>query len=246
MGKKYFTLSFDDGLEQDKRIIQLMKEFGLKGTFNLNSGLFGTRGEVKGIGKFFFQDCEEGVKHGKLFSYVPHNRIPENEIVEVYQDMEIASHSYRHEPLGRIGTAEMRESIDLDIQALERMIGRKIMGHAYANGSTSETVQSYLKEKGILYARGVLPSNKFDFPENRMNLRPTCSCLSKNALALIEKFKAARADDDNLLLYMWGHAYEFDYKCENGGWDYAKRLFDAIAGKDDIVYCTNAEAFIYT
>ena len=46
MGKKYFTLSFDDGLEQDKRIIALMKQYGLKGTFNLNSGLFGQRGEA--------------------------------------------------------------------------------------------------------------------------------------------------------------------------------------------------------
>ena len=50
MGKKYFTLSFDDGLEQDKRVIRLMKQYGLKGTFNLNAGLFGARGEVKGIG----------------------------------------------------------------------------------------------------------------------------------------------------------------------------------------------------
>ena len=43
MGKKYFTLSFDDGLEQDKRVIRLMRQYGLKGTFNLNAGLFGTR-----------------------------------------------------------------------------------------------------------------------------------------------------------------------------------------------------------
>ena len=34
MGKKYFTLSFDDGLEQDKRVIRLMRQYGLKGTFN--------------------------------------------------------------------------------------------------------------------------------------------------------------------------------------------------------------------
>ena len=37
MGKKYFTLSFDDGLEQDKRVIRLMRQYGLKGTFNLNA-----------------------------------------------------------------------------------------------------------------------------------------------------------------------------------------------------------------
>ena len=52
MGKKYFTLSFDDGLEQDKRVLELMKKYGLKGTFNLNSGMFGLQGVVKGIGTF--------------------------------------------------------------------------------------------------------------------------------------------------------------------------------------------------
>ncbi len=55
MGKKYFTLSFDDGLEQDKRVIRLMRQYGLKGTFNLNAGLFGTRGEVKGLGPSLFR-----------------------------------------------------------------------------------------------------------------------------------------------------------------------------------------------
>ena len=44
MWKKYFTLSFDDGLEQDKKVLALMKKYGLKGTFNLNSGMFGLQG----------------------------------------------------------------------------------------------------------------------------------------------------------------------------------------------------------
>lgn len=39
MAKKYFTLSFDDGLEQEKRLLCLMRKYGLKGTFNLNAGL---------------------------------------------------------------------------------------------------------------------------------------------------------------------------------------------------------------
>ncbi len=48
MGKKYFTLSFDDGLEQDKKVLALMKKYGLKGTFNLNSGMFWTAGRSEG------------------------------------------------------------------------------------------------------------------------------------------------------------------------------------------------------
>ncbi len=36
---KALTLSYDDGVEQDKRLVSLMAEHGIKGTFNINSGL---------------------------------------------------------------------------------------------------------------------------------------------------------------------------------------------------------------
>lgn len=35
---KAVTLSYDDGVRQDKRLIAIMKKYGLKGTFNLNGG----------------------------------------------------------------------------------------------------------------------------------------------------------------------------------------------------------------
>ena len=38
---KAFTMSYDDGVVQDKRLIELMKANGIKGTFNLNSAAFG-------------------------------------------------------------------------------------------------------------------------------------------------------------------------------------------------------------
>jgi hypothetical protein len=34
---KAFTFSFDDGVLQDIRAIEIMNKYGLKGTFNLNS-----------------------------------------------------------------------------------------------------------------------------------------------------------------------------------------------------------------
>ena len=39
--KKAFTLSYDDGVIFDKRLIEIFNENGLKATFNLNSGHFG-------------------------------------------------------------------------------------------------------------------------------------------------------------------------------------------------------------
>jgi len=34
------TLSYDDGVKQDQRIIALLKSHGMKGTFNINGNLF--------------------------------------------------------------------------------------------------------------------------------------------------------------------------------------------------------------
>lgn len=36
--RKAFTLGYDDGPRQDARLIGLMEQYGISGTFNLNSG----------------------------------------------------------------------------------------------------------------------------------------------------------------------------------------------------------------
>ena len=37
--KKAFNVTYDDGVLQDIRFVELLNKYGLKGTFNLNSGL---------------------------------------------------------------------------------------------------------------------------------------------------------------------------------------------------------------
>lgn len=37
--KKALTLSYDDGITQDKRLVSIFNKYGLKATFNLNSGI---------------------------------------------------------------------------------------------------------------------------------------------------------------------------------------------------------------
>ena len=45
---KALTLSYDDGVEQDKRLMEILNAHGIKATFNINTGLFadtpGSRG----------------------------------------------------------------------------------------------------------------------------------------------------------------------------------------------------------
>ena len=39
--KKAVTFSYDDGVTQDIRLIEIFNRYGLRATFNLNSGLLG-------------------------------------------------------------------------------------------------------------------------------------------------------------------------------------------------------------
>ena len=39
---KAVTFSYDDGVTQDRRLIECFNKYGLRGTFNINSGLLGT------------------------------------------------------------------------------------------------------------------------------------------------------------------------------------------------------------
>ena len=78
--RKIFTLSFDDGIEQDKRLIVLLKKYRLKCTFNINSGLLGTGGTVP---------LADGTP-------VRHDKIAPGEVRRVYEGFEVASHTQTH------------------------------------------------------------------------------------------------------------------------------------------------------
>ena len=41
---KAVTFSFDDGVTQDKRLVEILNKYNLKATFNLNSALLGLKG----------------------------------------------------------------------------------------------------------------------------------------------------------------------------------------------------------
>ena len=242
--KKYFTLSFDDGLEQDKRLIELLKKYGLQCTFNLNGGLFGVKHLIARVGDVGFMDFPETAKiRRKLFKYAVQQRIPEDEIRQVYQGFEVASHAFKHEPLALLKAERVKESIDKDIAVLERIVGYPIKGHAYPGGMSSATVEACLKEKGFLYGREAFSANSFAFPANPLRYRPTCSHSSKNTFELLDKFIATKPEQDDLLFMMWGHGYEFDFGTERCSWQQIERIFEKIAGRQDIIYCTNLQAF---
>lgn len=242
--QKYFTMSFDDGLEQDKRIIQILNRYGIKCTFNLNAGLFGTKNRVGRIGNIGFLEYSEGSTGLKTrFKNHDHHRIPADEIAQVYEGFEIASHGYKHEALALIKPEQMEESIRMDIEGLSKLTGYPIVGHAYPGGSSSDKVAACLKKHGIIYAREVLGTGSFSFPKDPLRYRSTSMVWNKKLFELADQFSKADPETGDLLFYIWGHGYELDFGTELASWERFEKFCERIAGQKDIVYCTNKQVF---
>lgn len=75
---KAVTFSYDDGVVQDTRLINLLNKYNLKCTFNLNS-------ELLGNGGFLFREHP-----------VCHYKIKPEDVKYVYDGHEVAVHTLTH------------------------------------------------------------------------------------------------------------------------------------------------------
>ncbi len=216
---KALTMSYDDGYSEDERLVSIFNQYGIKGTFNLNSGMIDQ-------------------------IYRGHIRIPLDRIAKLYEGHEIATHCFSHPTIARCPLVEVAEEILKDRKELERMTGRLVRGHAYPNASYSEEIKDLFQKLGIAYARVVTPSTRgaYALPEDPMEWHPTCH---HTAPDLMEKGKWLIDDQSRWhlrLMYVWGHSYEFS---ERNNWEVIENFCKLMGGHDDIWYATNIEIIDY-
>ena len=220
--KKALTFSFDDGNWQDRKTVEVMNRYGLKGTFNLNSAGFG--------GKNILDWKDRKICRDKIL---------ESEVKALYEGHEVASHTVHHPDLNKLSEEEILKEIADDQKALEKLVGYEVRGFAYPLGFVDDRVVDTLKKTNLVYARTVVDTNNFDMPENLLRLDPTVHiCNWEAVFALAEKFLALKADKPQTF-YIWGHTYDFEFIDE--GWDNFEKLCQMLSGKEDIYYGTNME-----
>lgn len=223
---KALTLSYDDGVEQDIRLVEILNRYGLKCTFNLNSGCFAPEGTVYEPGTI-------------------HRRMTEKRAVELYRESghEIAIHGLTHPHLERLPVDGVTFEITEDRRNLEVLFDRQVRGMAYPFGTTSDAVVEALKRCGVVYARTTVSTGKFDIPTDWLRMPATCHHNNHSLMEYAEKFVALPDQGrEAKLFYLWGHSYEFE---QNNNWDVIERFAALIGGRDDIWYATNMEIYEY-
>ena len=213
---KALTMSYDDGREEDRRLVALFNKYGIKGTFNLNYGI----------------DWD---------SRTDELRVPITEYKELYKGHEMASHTYTHPTIERCPLEQVVEQILEDRKGLEAIAGYPVRGLAYPNGSYSEEIEKLLPALGIRYARIVGSSDNFAMPRNFMEWKATCHH-NHNLLELGKQFIESFKTQYLYLMYVWGHSYEFTSK---NNWELMEEFCQLVGGRDDIWYATNIEIVDY-
>lgn len=224
-GGKALTLSYDDGVEQDVRLIDIMNKFGLKGTFNLNSGEYAEEGTVFESGRV-------------------HRRMTMERVSEVYKKsgQEVAVHGLTHPFLEQLPKNVCVREICQDRANLEEQFGSIIRGMAYPFGTYNDEVVEILRENGIAYARTVCSSNEFSIPTDWLRLRPTCHHDDPKLMDHAEKFVNEKLSGAPWMFYLWGHSYEFEAK---DNWEVIEKFAEMTGNRNDIWYATNIEIYDY-
>lgn len=226
---KAVTFSYDDGVTQDKRLVELFDKYGLKCTFNINSELLGLDGAL----------VREGVT-------VTHIKNKPEEIKEIYRGHEVAVHTLTHPMLPTLEDSEIIRQVEEDRKNLSALVGYEVVGMAYPCGGVNndERVAEVIKNNtGVKYSRTITSNYSFDLQDgNLFRFNPTVYHHREfdRAFELAREFIELKTDTPKIF-YIWGHAYEFDIY---NNWDRMEEFCRLISGRDDIFYGTNKEVLL--
>ena len=182
---KYFVFSIDDGTIYDETTIEIFNRYGIKGTFNLNSGL---------------QDFVW------YLGDLPIRRLPLYECRSLYDGHEVASHTLTHPYLDQCPDDVVVREVSEDINNLEAIFEHEVKSFATPFETCGDRevwlISNYTKVTNIRLSE---IDESFKKPSDPYHIKVTALDINR-ALELIQDF----INDDNAELFVYaGHSYDF-------------------------------------
>lgn len=216
------TFSFDDGHTHDRRIVEAFNQWGLKSTFNLNSGSLGRAGRPAPDG--------------------PRSHLDASEIAELFRGHEVAIHTVTHPWLHLLDPSQIALEVLEDRRALEDLVGYPVRGMAYPFGAYDERVIAVLKSLGIVYSRTTKNAAACFPAEEPLAWATTAHQYAKDP-SVVEMFEQLYANERySGVFFMWGHGFEFH---DRNDWAGLERICKPLSARPGVWYCTNIELFDY-
>lgn len=227
---KAVTFSIDDGCESDKRIVEIFNKYGIKGTFNINSGLLNT--ELKLYNN-----------EGDIVEVIP--KIKAYEVKDTYAGHEVAVHTCTHPNLTRLEEKDIIHQVEEDRKTLSSLVDYNVIGMAYPCGGTNndERVAKIIQQHTpIAYSRTITSTYSFDLQDNLLRFNPTVYWVEDCLLEVVNNFLTLKIDKPQLL-YIWGHAFELD-RGTHISYEKLEKLCVLLAEHKDVFFGTNKEVLL--
>lgn len=224
---KAVTFSFDDGVTQDIKLIEILNKYGLKATFNLNSELLGLNGTLD--------------RNGRT---VRHDKVNPEKVKEIYNGHEVAAHTLTHPFLPDCTEEEIIKQVEQDRKNLSKLCGYEVVTMAYPCGgeNNNDRVAEIIRNNtGIKLARTITSTNNFELQDNLLRFNPTVYYVDENIENVVDAFLSTDGSSPSLL-YIWGHSYEMD--AEYITWEKFESICQRLAFHNDIFYGTNKEVLL--
>ena len=225
--KKAITFSYDDGVTQDIRLVEIFNKYDLKATFNLNSMLLGKDGRIS-----------------SPYGEASHNKVKREDVPKIYAGHEVAVHTCTHPLLPSLDEAEIIAQVEDDRRTLEDLVGYPVVGMAYPGGGVNnddrvaEVIRSHT---AVQYARTTTETRCFDAQSNLYRFHPTVYHLHFDTLFFFADEFLSQEYTEPKIYYIWGHSYEFDYQ---DTWGRFEEFCKRIAHREDVFYGTNRQVLL--
>lgn len=208
MNSLRITTSWDDGHPLDAKLAELLRKYGIGGTF--------------------YVPCKN--REGRP---VLHN----SELLNIDQNFEIGGHTHDHVRLAKLNPNEAKQQIKDGKHYLEDVLSREVEGFCYPGGVHSRSVRALVRDAGFKYGRTIenfvltraadrfaMPTTLQFFPHNRgtyvrnfvrhrsfaSRIVPFWSAVSGHSLVEIILALAQRASGSGVWLHFWGHSWEIE------------------------------------
>ena len=203
---KSFVFAIDDGTVFDKKTVAIFNKYGIKATFNLNSGLQDF---------VWYKDWLE----------VRRLRLEENKAI--YDGHEVASHSLTHPFLTSLSDEDVYREVGEDIDNLKNIFHREIESFSFPFDGFDERTIGIIKSLGITHI--ILPAidDSFRFPIDTCHIKVT-SWNIDDALDKVQRF----IEDDQAELFVYlSHSYDYEF---DGSYDKLEELCRIVSERKDI------------
>ena len=212
---KAVTLSYDDGREQDRRLVALLNKYGLKGTFHLNSGRIGegiSAGEIREL-----YDGHEvavhSVTHPSL-ALVPKARM----LSEVWEDRKSLEAMVGY-PV--CGMSYPNGSFNDEVVEVLRQCGIAY-SRTTRNTGTFDLPDDYLRWHPTCHHKQAIEMGR----------------------KLVE-IETVTKKHRPFLLSVWGHSFEFDRNLPDNSWEMIEEFCVLVGRNPEVWYATNMQVHNY-